>query len=95
MSPEQFIYWLNGFMEIADQKTIDENQVQIIKDHIALVLKKETPDRKLEISSPLLQPGNIRPRSCPTGGTLNPCRRSDCLYCSSLVGSLRTPAITC
>ena len=45
MTPENFVYWLQGFLEIEDPKTINEQQVQIIKDHVALVLKKETPNR--------------------------------------------------
>jgi GH43 family beta-xylosidase len=45
MTPEQFIFWLNGYLEIENPKEINEKQVQIIKDHIALVLKKETPNR--------------------------------------------------
>jgi hypothetical protein len=45
MTPEQFIYWLQGFLEIADPKKLDKNQIEIIKDHIALVMTKETPNR--------------------------------------------------
>lgn len=47
MTPENFIYWMQGFLEIQDPKNITEQQVQVIKDHIALVLKKETPQYKL------------------------------------------------
>lgn len=68
MSPESFIYWLNGFMEIADPKSLDEKQLQVIKDHIALVLKKETPYRKSDktefsiplVGDPSLKPGEIK-----------------------------------
>lgn len=45
MTPENFIYWLQGKLEIGDTKSLNEQEVQIIKDHIALVLKKETPKR--------------------------------------------------
>lgn len=45
MSPENFVYWLQGMLEIGSPKILDEGQVQIIKDHIALVLTKVTPDR--------------------------------------------------
>jgi hypothetical protein len=44
MTPEQFTYWLQGFMETADPKSIDEKQTQIIKDHLDLVFTKVTPD---------------------------------------------------
>jgi len=43
MTPENFVYWLNGLLEIGEVKELNEKQVQIIKDHIKLVLKKETP----------------------------------------------------
>jgi len=46
MTAEQFTYWLQGFMETADPKSINETQTQIIKDHLALVFGKVTPDYK-------------------------------------------------
>lgn len=45
MSSESFVYWLQGYFEIADPKSLGEKEIQIIKDHLALVLKKETPNR--------------------------------------------------
>lgn len=45
MTTEAFIYWLQGYFEISDAKTLNEKQVTIVKDHLAKVLKKETPDR--------------------------------------------------
>lgn len=44
MTPENFVYWLNGFLEIANPSKLDNKQVQEIKNHIALVLKKQTVD---------------------------------------------------
>ncbi len=44
MSPEQFCYWLQGFLEISRQQGIDAVQAQVIKDHLKLVFKKETPE---------------------------------------------------
>jgi len=44
MTPENFIYWLNGFFEISGCKNMTDEQVQIIKDHLKLVLQKKTPD---------------------------------------------------
>lgn len=40
-----FAYWLQGFFEISNKKgqELSAQQVQIIKDHLALVFKKETP----------------------------------------------------
>jgi len=45
MTTEQFTYWLQGFFEIHNPKELDEKQTQIIKDHLELVFKKETPER--------------------------------------------------
>lgn len=36
-----FVYWLNGFVELCGEKPT-ETQWEIIKEHLALVFKKET-----------------------------------------------------
>ena len=46
MTPEQFTYWIQGFIEINDPKTIGEKETQIIKDHLATVFNKVTPNYK-------------------------------------------------
>lgn len=46
MTPDQFVYWLQGFFEISETinvKELNAEQTQIIKDHLQLVFKKETP----------------------------------------------------
>lgn len=49
MSPKNFCYWLNGWIEL--NKTIDHRggasveTLKVIEDHLKLVFKKETPDR--------------------------------------------------
>lgn len=43
MTTEQFAYWLQGFFEIQGAKEVTPTQVQIIKDHLALVFNKVTP----------------------------------------------------
>lgn len=45
MTTESFAYWLQGFFEISDAKALNEKQVTIIKDHLAEVFNKVTPDR--------------------------------------------------
>ena len=45
MTPEAFCYWIQGLFEIANPKSLDARQVQIIKDHLAEVFHKVTPDR--------------------------------------------------
>jgi hypothetical protein len=43
MTTEQFTYWLQGFFELSGTATLNEEQVKVIKEHIALVLEKKTP----------------------------------------------------
>ena len=43
MTPDQFCYWLQGLMELQNPKTLNETQVQSIKDHLATICKKVTP----------------------------------------------------
>lgn len=63
MTPEQFTYWLQGFMETADPKSIDEKQTRIIKDHLDLVFNKVTPEYK---NTPIINyPPGIRDFSNP------------------------------
>lgn len=49
MTPNEFIYWLHGYFEIENPKSIDERKTQIIKDHLALLFNKVTPDRNKEL----------------------------------------------
>ncbi len=42
MTSENFVYWLQGFLEIGNPETISKEQIQEIKNHIALVLRKIT-----------------------------------------------------
>lgn len=42
MTTEQFTYWLQGYFELSGATTLNEQQVRVLKEHIALVLKKET-----------------------------------------------------
>ena len=49
MTPEQFAYWLQGALEVIDPKYgLDAKQVQVIRDHLALVFEKVTPERSGE-----------------------------------------------
>jgi hypothetical protein len=84
MTPEQFVYWLQGCLEITDPKNLGEKEIQIIKDHIALVLKKETPTR---LSSPLLDQPVVRP---PIFGPST----SYCMICQKDHGGLPCPNLT-
>lgn len=41
MESKSFVYWLQGFFELSKETTLTEEQVQIIKNHLALVFKHE------------------------------------------------------
>lgn len=45
MTPENFCYWLQGCLEISNPRSLNELETQIVKDHLSLVFKKETPNR--------------------------------------------------
>jgi hypothetical protein len=47
MTPEQFCYWLQGFMEVGYPTSIDAAQIEIIRDHLDLVFEKVTPNRDI------------------------------------------------
>ena len=44
MTERDFVYWLQGYMELSGSGELTKEQVQIIKDHIKLVLEKKTPE---------------------------------------------------
>lgn len=49
MTTENFAFWLQGYFEInGTSNELTPMQVQIIKDHLYLVFKKETPTRLFE-----------------------------------------------
>ncbi len=43
MEAKDFCYWLNGYLEMSETKELSEKQLQILKDHLALVFNKVTP----------------------------------------------------
>ena len=63
MTTEQFTYWLQGFFELSGTTTLNEEQVKVIKEHIALVLKKTTPSSAngvwyVQANGPYINPDN-------------------------------------
>lgn len=42
MNPRDFIYWLQGFLEVANPETITKEQVEMIKRHLSLAFIKVT-----------------------------------------------------
>lgn len=47
MTPENFVYWLNGFVEL-NCGVPTEQQWYIIVDHLKLTTEKVTPSRAVE-----------------------------------------------
>lgn len=41
MKSRDFAYWLQGLLELADPKQLDERQTDLIKRHLALVFKHD------------------------------------------------------
>jgi hypothetical protein len=41
MTSRDFCYWLQGLFEMTDTKTLSEQQVQIIKNHLNMVFHHE------------------------------------------------------
>jgi hypothetical protein len=41
MTSRDFAYWLQGYFEISEPKTISEKETTMIKKHLALVFKHE------------------------------------------------------
>lgn len=41
MTSRDFAFWLQGFFELTNQKTLDEKQVDMIKKHLNLVFVHE------------------------------------------------------
>lgn len=43
MTPENFCYWLQGLLEVAQPESMNKQQIQIIRNHLDLVFTKKTP----------------------------------------------------
>lgn len=64
MSPETFVYWLQGFVELTETDSISDKQWLVIKDHLKLVFDKKTPDRsgeELEYIAKVIIPSSPMP----------------------------------
>jgi hypothetical protein len=42
MTAQEFTYWLQGFLEISNAKSINEEQLEIVRKHLALVFTNVT-----------------------------------------------------
>jgi hypothetical protein len=59
MEAIQFCYWLQGALELGQQKALTEEQVKIVQDHLNLVLKKVTPQYNTPQMPILRTPGQV------------------------------------
>lgn len=46
MNATEFCYWLQGHFEITGVRAMTKAEAQVIRDHLQLVFKKVTPNRK-------------------------------------------------
>lgn len=42
MTSDEFVYWLQGYMELADPENMGKRELSIIQEHLSLVLHKVT-----------------------------------------------------
>lgn len=73
MTPEQFVFWLQGYVEVtgnpASTSTAPtDEQWKAIKDHLQTVFHKVTPDR----TQPYIRPLEITPNGTGTPPWNNP-----------------------
>lgn len=45
MTPQDFTYWLQGFVEMTEADTISDAQWKMIKEHLKLTMNKQTTTR--------------------------------------------------
>ncbi len=45
MNAQDFTYWLQGFFEMTPKNELSEEQVKMIREHLALVFNKVTPNQ--------------------------------------------------
>lgn len=69
MTTEQFVYWLQGFMELSDCPLTKREQM--IKDHLKEVFTKKTPDYRQHLQAVSMPPYSFGQASTtPNQGTV-------------------------
>ena len=56
MTPEQFTYWLQGFIASNDGDAITKNQWKAIQEKLVTVFKKETVSSLTNVTGPCANP---------------------------------------
>ena len=77
MNAEQFVYWLNGYLELSGAQELSAAQVKSVREHLALVLHKVTPP----LEKPTYFGGGVKCGVCRhwcsnEGGVCNKCMLS-------------------
>jgi hypothetical protein len=74
MTSRDLVYWLQGFFELENPKTLNEEQTRCIKNHLALVFKHEIDpsmgDESHQVSLNKIHAGDLINNG--GGGTSNP-----------------------
>jgi hypothetical protein len=42
MTPRDFVYWLNGYLEVSKAETMTMEQVKMVREHLALVMQNRS-----------------------------------------------------
>lgn len=74
--PKAFVYWLQGFLELSGATSLDAQQVHMIREHLALVLNKQTLTYYKPTSSFPVGPkcSGCNKTTSDEGGTCKKCR---------------------
>lgn len=79
MTPEQFVYWLQGYMELTDEvvenHSLTFEQVLVIKDHLNKVFNRTNPTVTCSVGQPLLDKQPYRGKVENLGTTWDPEKR--------------------
>lgn len=62
MTPEQFCYWMQGFVELSGGFPPTAEQWHSISEHLQTVFNKKTPP----VSAPTINPARVPPQVDPT-----------------------------
>ena len=73
MTPQNFVYWLQGYFEIIEKsadspRILTASQVQVIKDHLKLAFTKVTSGRKFCAQPKQVWEGLTGQKPCSQGG---------------------------
>lgn len=79
MDPINFVYWLQGYFELAPPDCLTPEQVKVIQDHLNLVLHKVTPGKDTPQEAPT--PPQTRTPSSPLDSKAYPSVTRSTLFC--------------